>query len=483
MSINTRKLKNLICKIHHKSNLKIDSQNYILFCEACQSTQSHNDNLIFEDEEASDNCEDLSSQCCSYHQTEKSEFFCEDCKVVLCNECFYDHKLHKCYTFDILSNEYNAILLEMKERLLSIKSISENNLTLLTPVQSFYNNLKQSIEGIVSKSITETEKILNDKETFFDLEVKKIFLGMDKEIEEAIIFLNQYKENLNKASNDLKLYSETIDRLESDVEVCLFKKQNNKELTDIDKLICLAEGFLNEKMKKLKLKIEKNFPFFEKESKELIFKINQYEKSLTSSLNSGISSICYRIRRYRQFFSYEIPKYFHQTTLCFIINKSISLCGVGLCGLFTRDFSKINEPIELEVKIYEDSSKDIIKSHVGDKVILEKIIKLPTIRNIIDPVFQIYFDKAVTIYKDRVYYLNILNKSKEDFIKIWSGSIYDDTREGGEEVKEDSVGNIQTIICNDTLIKFNFMNAVGYESDYSEFGMGIICDLIYSYAN
>ena len=477
-----RKIQDFSCINHNKSELKIDNLTLQLYCLKCKTNDPKSYLII--NHQQPENINSLKMEYCNAHLHVYAEFYCEDCKLAICEECFLLHKQHNCYTPDILSSKYINELNELKEKLLLIKQTSEANLDNLKPVQDFYKTMRSSIESIINQSNSNIDKALNNKETIFDQESSKIFKGFDLEIAEAILFLNNLKENLISSSTKLLDISKSIESLSSDVEICLFKKKNYKDLLEIDNLINNTETYINDKVIKIKFKAEKNIPIYEEECRAFIQKILKYQSLLVSSLNSGISSTCYRIRRYKQYFSYEIAKYFRHSSLCLMVNKSITLSGLGLCGLFIDNLYKKREPLALEIKIIESNFYIPLQSRVSltnqenRKELLNMKINLPSIKNIIDPVYQFYFNRSITLSKDKVYYITINNESKEDLIKIWSGSIEEDISEN--DYKEENLN--QTIVCNDTLVKFIFLSAFGFESDYNEFTMGIISDLIYSYA-
>ena len=52
----------------------------------------------------------------------------------------------------------------------------------------------------------------------------------------------------------------------------------------------------------------------------------------------------------------------------------------------------------------KESSQKEIKT-----VLISKEITLPSIKNIIDPVYQLYFDKSIVMHTDRIYYITLKN--------------------------------------------------------------------------
>ena len=100
-------------------------------------------------------------------------------------------------------------------------------------------------------------------------------------------------------------------------------------------------------------------------------------------------------------------------------------------------------------------------------------VDIPTITNIIDPVYQFYLNNSYLISKDKFYFIILTNLSEDAFINTWSGTIY-------RNKKMTSTNESNIVQANNDNIKFTFMNAFGVESDLNEFSGGIISDIIYS---
>ena len=101
-------------------------------------------------------------------------------------------------------------------------------------------------------------------------------------------------------------------------------------------------------------------------------------------------------------------------------------------------------------------------------------IDVPTITNIIDPVYQFYLNNSYLINKDKFYFIILNNLADDAFINTWSGTIFRDKKKVGNN---DTTNIVQ---ANNENIKFTFMYAFGVESDLNEFSGGIISDVIYS---
>ena len=124
------------------------------------------------------------------------------------------------------------------------------------------------------------------------------------------------------------------------------------------------------------------------------------------------------------------------------------------------------------MKLYEvDDATNFGKD---SKEMFDINIDVPTITNIIDPVYQFYLNNSYLLSKDKFYFIILNNLSDDAFINTWSGTIFRDKKKVGNN---DTTNIVQ---ANNENIKFTFMNAFGVESDLNEFSGGIISDVIYS---
>jgi len=155
-----------------------------------------------------------------------------------------------------------------------------------------------------------------------------------------------------------------------------------------------------------------------------------------------------------------------------LTSHTINLVGFSLCGLFNNKStdSKLDS-LKVELKIYElDSVKNF---DYNSSAICCVEIMVPIILNVIDPVYQFYLNNSVTINKDKVYYIFINNLCTNNYVDLWSGEVHTESKESNE--------NQHSVICNNSLVKFNFLNAFGVESDFNEFTAGMLSDIIFSH--
>ncbi len=199
---------------------------------------------------------------------------------------------------------------------------------------------------------------------------------------------------------------------------------------------------------------------------------------------SGIPNICMRVRRFRKYFP-ECTTMFKTDSLCMLTSHSVNLVGFSLCGLYesksVEAYQKMDSKAVKSIKS-ENQEKfmkinlkilelDNLEKYDVDLTPISSInIDLPVISNITDPVFQFYLDSAVSLNKDKFYIIIISNLSDNLYVDIWKGRVSDDS-----ELTQNSV------ICNNSCVKFNFLNAYGLESDINEFTSGLLSDVIFSH--
>ncbi len=104
--------------------------------------------------------------------------------------------------------------------------------------------------------------------------------------------------------------------------------------------------------------------------------------------------------------------------------------------------------------------------------VYESKVVVPTIVNVVDPVFQFYLNKTVPVHKDKCYFVILNNLDLNSYIDIWTGEITPDKADKLEQ---------QSVVCNNTGVKFSFLRANGVQSDFDEFSYGLISDIIFSH--
>ena len=149
---------------------------------------------------------------------------------------------------------------------------------------------------------------------------------------------------------------------------------------------------------------------------------------------------------------------------------NINLVGFALCGLFYEHDQPI-KTYKVNLKLYEVDDANNFSNDLKEMLSID--VDIPTITNIIDPVYQFYLNNSYLISKDKFYFIILTNLSEDAFINTWSGTIY-------RNKKMTSTNESNIVQANNDNIKFTFMNAFGVESDLNEFSGGIISDIIYS---
>jgi hypothetical protein len=212
---------------------------------------------------------------------------------------------------------------------------------------------------------------------------------------------------------------------------------------------------------------------FSKKCEKLQKNVEIYENSVSNTIISGIPNICMRVRRFRKYY-YSATKYYKTNSICMMTSHTINLVGFSLCGLFlnksTASLSTAPQSIRIGIKVFETDSVTEFSPNLP--LICSIEVNVPLILNVIDPVYQFYLKNAVTVYKDKAYYIFIDNLSEVNYVDMWSGEV----RKGKDESTDDQ----HSVVCNNSNVKFNFINTIGIESDFNEFTGGILSDIIFS---
>ena len=268
---------------------------------------------------------------------------------------------------------------------------------------------------------------------------------------------------------EFKKMEEEISQINDDHKVCLYKKEKDEIIQENNKFLTEIKGFLQDQLSQTKERVEKEEKNFQEKCDNFKKTIDVYESSVLSTLNSGIPNICSRVRRLCRY-SYEKSKYFKKDSLCMIVSQNINLTGFALCGLYFEQDQPI-KTYKVNLKLYEVDDANNFSNDL--KAMLSIDVDIPTITNVVDPVYQFYLLKSYLISKDKFYFIILENLSEDVFINTWSGTIYKDK-------KNFNMNETNIVYANNENIKFTFMNAFGVESDLNEFSGGIISDVIYS---
>ena len=484
MNFNDSILKRVQCSIHHgeKQNyLSIDPKTFQIICTLCEKEglKSKKKNLIIvapelsnvEESNINNNQEnEQSNHFCYKHQTEPSLFYCEECAQFICKTCFAtEHRNHSSSTFDLISDVIKEKINKLHEDLENLNITLEKNKNSLEKKSEYFDNKKKTFQQNLDTVNQHISNALNEKSAEYETQIESFFNGVDKEVELNLTKIEIKRKESAKMYEEFKKMEEEISQINDDHKVCLYKKEKDEIIQENNKFLTEIKDFLQEQLSQTKERVEKEEKNFQEKCDNFKKTIDVYESSVLSTLNSGIPNICSRVRRLCRY-SYEKSKYFKKDSLCMIVSQNINLTGFALCGLYFEQDQPI-KTYKVNLKLYEVDDANNFSNDL--KAMLSIDVDIPTITNVVDPVYQFYLLKSYLISKDKFYFIILENLSEDVFINTWSGTIYKDK-------KNFNMNETNIVYANNENIKFTFMNAFGVESDLNEFSGGIISDVIYS---
>ena len=484
MNFNDSILKRVQCSIHHgeKQNyLSIDPKTFQIICTLCEKEglKSKKKNLIIvapelsnvEESNINNNQEnEQSNHFCYKHQTEPSLFYCEECAQFICKTCFAtEHRNHSSSTFDLISDVIKEKINKLHEDLENLNITLEKNKNSLEKKSEYFDNKKKTFQQNLDTVNQHISNALNEKSAEYETQIESFFNGVDKEVELNLTKIEIKRKESAKMYEEFKKMEEEISQINDDHKVCLYKKEKDEIIQENNKFLTEIKDFLQEQLSQTKERVEKEEKNFQEKCDNFKKTIDVYESSVLSTLNSGIPNICSRVRRLCRY-SYEKSKYFKKDSLCMIVSQNINLTGFALCGLYFEQDQPI-KTYKVNLKLYEVDDANNFSNDLKEMLSID--VDIPTITNVVDPVYQFYLLKSYLISKDKFYFIILENLSEDVFINTWSGTIYKDK-------KNFNMNETNIVYANNENIKFTFMNAFGVESDLNEFSGGIISDVIYS---
>ena len=484
MNFNDSILKRVQCSIHHgeKQNyLSIDPKTFQIICTLCEKEglKSKKKNLIIvapelsnvEESNINNNQEnEQSNHFCYKHQTEPSLFYCEECAQFICKTCFAtEHRNHSSSTFDLISDVIKEKINKLHEDLENLNTTLEKNKNSLEKKSEYFDNKKKTFQQNLDTVNQHISNALNEKTDEYENQIEAFFNGVDKEVELNLTKIEIKRKESAKMYEEFKKMEEEISQINDDHKVCLYKKEKDEIIQENNKFLTEIKGFLQDQLSQTKERVEKEEKNFQEKCDNFKKTIDVYESSVLSTLNSGIPNICSRVRRLCRY-SYEKSKYFKKDSLCMIVSQNINLTGFALCGLYFEQDQPI-KTYKVNLKLYEVDDANNFSNDLKEMLSID--VDIPTITNVVDPVYQFYLLKSYLISKDKFYFIILENLSEDVFINTWSGTIYKDK-------KNFNMNETNIVYANNENIKFTFMNAFGVESDLNEFSGGIISDVIYS---
>lgn len=457
------------CSVHHGKRpnyLSIDKKTFQVVCTLCleEGVTPKRKNLVMLDQ--SEKEEDW--RHCATHDTEEALFYCEDCAMFICKTCFATiHRNHSCSTPELIVNTIKDNLTKLYNQLNDLKNKLEKSNEEVQSMNTFYNtqkeNFKASLEGIKQR----IGKALNDKATEYNNQIESFFNGVDHEVELSVQKLDNTRKKASRMLEEFSQMKKEVSAIDSDKKVCLYKKEKDSTIEDNKHFLEDIENFLQENLSKTKQKVINEEDSFITKCNNFTKGISSYENSVINTIVSGIPNVCMRIRRFRRYTNAK-SKYFKTDSLCLLTSNSVNLAGFSLCGLI-HDKSDPSMTYKVQLKIYELDNVQQYDPHSTPLTSIE--VEIPSITNMVDPVYQFYLKNSVTISKNKLYYIIITNLSNMTFVNTWTGAV-------DKEIEEHI--NQHSVICNNSNVKFNFLSTFGVESDFNEFSEGIISDIIFS---
>lgn len=408
---------------------------------------------------------------CSKYPGEEALFYCDDCNAFIgaknfalnCRNC-------NCSTPELMKVSLDNDMLSLINNLKSLKENVDGKLSLISELNNFFSSKTEEVNKHLSSFNQEIATEMNKKSKELNGEIQEIFNGVDSEVENSSQRLNLMKKRADKIMEEVKEICNKADSIESDEQLCVYKKKKEGYLKENKKFLTEIQSFSTENVQNTKEKTEAGMDQFN--SKSVIFQKNAdiYENSILNTINSGIPNQCMRIRRFRRFF-FSSSRYLKTTSINFRVSHSVNLVGFCLCGLFNNNIGS-NASTDFDIKIYEMNSNQIFNPKEKNNLLWESIITVPTITNVVDPVFQFYLNKTIQVNKEKSYIMIMNNMAKNSYIDMWTGEIIPE--------KSDMI-EAQTVTCNNSGVKFTITRPKGIQSDFDEFSNGIVSDVIFSH--
>ncbi len=419
--------------------------------------------------------EPLTPKFCYKHKNEDAFFYCDDCSEFICKTCFAtEHRSHDSSTYDLSVKNIRENLQKTFSDLNSLKKNVDDNLQSVQDINNYFSTHKSNFKNTLKDINDRIAYNLNKKSKEFSEEIESIFNGLDFEVSNSSQRLENTKKKATRMINEIQSLYKEVDSIKSEKKICLFKKEKDSILTENMKFLTDLQFFLNQNFEKTKLKSVNEMETFSKKCDKFQKNVEIYENSVSNTILSGIPNICMRVRRFRKFY-YSNTKFYKTNSICMMTSHTINLVGFSLCGLFlnksTSSLTSAPHSIKIGIKIYE---MEFIAEFSPNLPLISSVeVDVPLILNVIDPVFQFYLKNAVTIYKDKGYYIFMDNLSENNYVDMWSGEV--------SKEKDESTEDQHSVVCNNSNVKFNFINTIGVESDFNEFSGGVLSDIIFSH--
>ena len=154
-----------------------------------------------------------------HHEREELKFFCNKCKVAICNACAVtDHEGHVKILLEKASNErklkIQSFILSNKQKALEMRDRTKNLDEYCTEIQTQASNMKRSVEQFVENIIA----TINAKKL-------KVFHEVDRQAEESVQRLVLQK---NEIENQVKMIEAFVEDTET-----LLKRATNADIVQV----------------------------------------------------------------------------------------------------------------------------------------------------------------------------------------------------------------------------------------------------------
>lgn len=401
-------------------------------------------------------------------------FYCDDCRYFICKQCFANsHRNHNSNLPNIIGQKFVENLHEFLSSVSAIKPKIDESLEDLKSVNAQFKNFREiSIKRLKEISI-KINSVCKQKFDHLLKEFSKLFMDIDSEIENVWSRLLGLQKKISKALLDYREFQTFFNNNSNPVEICAFKKLKKKNFQEIVSILEDSKNLINFKVPLIKIEAKEKMEVIKASIQAFYKKIKIIEKSIENSISSGITNNSIILRRFIKY-NRKGLSYYKSSSLFFHTEAPVFLTGLGLCGLYISSAKYLDKNIIENMSSRRSIQINITVSEFNNNYSSENKISethsLCGIVNKYDPTFTIYFKKIIHVKALTNYIITITNVESNSYIDLWMGEV--------NKVYSDSMNQI--ITCNQSNIKFHFKPSEGIESDFNEFNMGIISNLIYS---
>lgn len=471
--IHKNRSQNVNCKIHGKEFITIDTSNFKLSCSKCQENGEKDAYLEVTEKQINDDLEEEIE--CEKHPNLQGNFYCNDCKIFLCKFCFAnEHRTHKSNLPEEISTIYKSELKKLINDISSIKPRIDDSLKSISEIDKKIKSIRETSLNKMKMLFLQINLTLKEKYEIILKQYDSSFEGIDEEVSN----LHKRMESLQKKSFKYSLEIQDFlsflnnNSSKSTQELCNLKKGKKELMKEARKLIEDSESFFSLKIANTKQKYQNKMEMFNKQIEKFLKHLQIYEKSVLNSIHTGISSSSLRLRRFNKF-SKNNFKFYKTSSIVCQVNKVICLVGLGFCGLNSKDksiteISQKNSNVPISVEISYANSENSLNSERPK--LTKETHYLNFIQNQNDPTIVVYFHKAIILKPNVKYLLTVINEHKDSFLELWCGEV----------AKVFLTKMMQFVHCNTSGVHFEFYPSQGVESDFNEFNIGLIADLIFS---